>query len=54
MALKEFILYKLDHQMSKSLKGIAAHELEFSNKFDKLKNWVPDSSAQDRNLTNSF
>ena len=48
MALKEFILYKLDHQMSKSLKGIAAHELEFSNKFDKLKNWVPDCSAQDR------
>ena len=28
MALKSFILSKLDHQMSKSWKGIAAHELK--------------------------
>ena len=50
MALKSFIMSKLDHQMSKSWKGIAAHELETTNKFDKLKNWVPDCSAQDRIL----
>ena len=48
MALKSFILSKLDHQMSKSWKRIAAHELQTSSKFDLLKNWVPDCSAQDR------
>ena len=48
MALKSFILSKLDHQMSKSWKGIAAHVFEISTKFDRLKNWVPDCSAQDR------
>ena len=48
MALKSFILSKLDHQMSKSWKRIAAHELETTSKFDLLKNWVPDCSAQGR------
>ena len=51
MALKSFILSKLDHQMSKSWKQIAAHELGTTSKFDLLKNWVPDCSAQGRNLT---
>ena len=36
MALKSFILSKLDHQMSKSWKRIAAHELETTSKFDLL------------------
>ena len=47
MALKSFILSKLDHQMSKSWKRIIAHAFETTNKFDRLKNW-PDWSAQDR------
>ena len=47
MALKSFILSKLDRQMSKYWKRIAAHELETTSKFDLLKNWVPDSSGQD-------
>jgi hypothetical protein len=48
MALKSFIISKLDHQMSKSWKGIAAHAFETTKKFDKLKNWVPeDCSGQD-------
>ena len=46
MALKSLILSKLDHQMSKSWKRIVAHAFETTNKFDKLKNWVPDCSAQ--------
>ena len=54
MASKSLILSKLDHQMSKSWKRIAAHELETTSKFDLLKNWVPDCSAQDRNLTKSY
>ena len=54
MALKSFILSKLDHQMSKYWKRIAAHELETTIKFDLLKNWVPDCSAQDRISAKSF
>ena len=54
MALKSFILSKLDLQMSKSWKRIAAHELETTSKFDLLKNWVPDCSAQGRILAKSF
>ena len=50
MALKSLSISKLDYQMSKSWKKSAAHELETTSKFDKLKNWVPDSSAQDRIL----
>ena len=38
----------------KILKTDAAHELETTSKFDLLKNWVPDCSAQDRNLTKSY
>ena len=48
MALKSFIISKLDHQMSKSWKRIVAHELQTTSRFDLLKNWVPDCSAQDR------
>ena len=48
MALKSFILSRLDNQMSKRWKQIAAHELETTSKFDLLKNWVPDCSAQER------
>ena len=44
MALKSFILSKLDHKMSKSWKGIAAHELE--TKARKLSIWLL-SSGQD-------
>ena len=47
MVLQSFILSKLDHQMSKSWKEIAAHELETNSRFDRLKNWVPDCSGQD-------
>ena len=54
MALKSSILSKLNHQMSKSWKEIAAHELETSTKFDRLKNWVPDCSAQDMISEKSF
>ena len=54
MALKSFILSKLEHQMSKSWKKSAAHELETTSKFDLLKNWVPDCSAQDRISAKSF
>ena len=54
MALESFILSKLDHQMSKYWKRIAAHELETTSKFDILKNWVPDCSAQDRISAKSF
>ena len=45
MALKSSNISKLDHQMSKSWKKIAAHELEITSKFDLLENWVPDCSA---------
>ena len=54
MALKSFILSKLDHQMSKSWKRIVAHELQTTSKFDLLKNWVPDCSAQGRISAKSF
>ena len=54
MALKSFILSKLDHQMSKSWKRIVAHELQTTSRFDLLKNWVPDCSAQDRISAKSF
>ena len=40
MALKSFIISKLDHQMSKSWKRIVAHAFETIIKFDMLKNWV--------------
>ena len=49
MAYKSIIISKLDDQMSKSWKQIAAHTFETSiTKFDMLKNWLPDCSAQDR------
>ena len=54
MALKSLILSKLDHQMSKSWKRIVAHELQTTSRFDLLKNWVPDCSAQDRISAKSF
>ena len=54
MALKSLILSKLDHQMSKSWKRIVAHELQTTSKFDLLKNWVSDCSAQDRISAKSF
>ena len=50
MALKSFIISKLDHQMSKSWKQIVAHAFETTKKFDKLKNRVSTwllSSGQD-------
>ena len=34
MALKSFIISKLDHQMSKSWKRIVAHTFETTNKFE--------------------
>ena len=40
MALKSFILSKLDHEMSKSWKQSAAHFFETITKSDRLKNWV--------------
>ena len=43
MALKSFILSKLDHQMSKSWKRVVAHELQTS---EKLSTWLL-SSGQD-------
>ena len=54
MALKSFIISKLDHQMSKSWKRIVAHELQTSSKFDLLKKWVTDCSAQDRISAKNF
>ena len=54
MALKSSIMSKLDHQMSKIWKGIAALELENINKFDKLKKLVPDCLAQDTISAKSF
>ena len=48
-----YFLTKLD-QMSKSWKNCAADELETTTKFDWLKNWVPDCSAQDRISTKPF
>ena len=48
MALKSFNISKLDHQMSKRWKQIAAHAFETITKFDRMKNWVPDCWAQDR------
>ena len=51
IAQKSFIISKLDHQMSKTWKNCAADELQTTTKFDRLKNWVPDS-AQDRISTN--
>ena len=47
MAFKSFIISKLDHQMLKSWKRIARHVFETISKFDRLKNWAPDCSAQD-------
>jgi hypothetical protein len=38
MALKSFNTSKLDHQMSKSGKQIAAHAFETITKFERLKN----------------
>ena len=40
---------KLDNQMSKSVKQIAAHIFEPTNKFGQLNSGVPDFSAQDEN-----
>ena len=40
---------KLDNQMSKSLKQIAVHIFEPTNKFGQLNSGVPDFSAQDEN-----
>ena len=54
MASKSFNISKLDHQMSKSWKNSAPHELETTSKFDLLKNWVPDCSAQGRISAKSF
>ena len=54
MALKSFNISILDHQMSKSWKQIAAQELETTSKFDLLKNWVPDCSAQGTISAKSF
>ena len=54
MALKSLNISKLDYQMSKSWKKSAAHELETTSKFDLLKNWVPDCSAQGRISAKSF
>ena len=54
MALKSFIISKIDYQMSKSWKQIVVHAFETTNKYDKLKNWVPDCSAQDRISKKSF
>ena len=38
MALKSFNISELNHQMSESCKQSAAHELETTSKFDRLKN----------------
>ena len=38
MALKSFIISKLEHQMSESWKWIARHAFETICKFDRLKN----------------
>ncbi len=54
IAEKSLIISKFDHQMSKSRKKSAVHELETTSKFDQLKNWVPDCSAQDRISAKSF
>ena len=54
MALKSLILSRLGHETSKSWKRIAAYELETTSKFDHLKNWVPDCSAQGRISAKSF
>ena len=48
MALKSFDTSKLNYQMSNSWKKSAAHKLESTSKFDLLKNWVHDCSAQGR------
>ena len=48
MALKSFTLSKLVHQMSKSWKRSVTYELQTTSKFDPLKNWVHDCSAQGR------
>ena len=55
MSLESSIMSKIDHQISKSWKQSAAHELETTtSNFDRLKNWVPDCSAQDRILAKVF
>ena len=54
MALKSFNISKVDHQMSKSWKQSAAHELKTTSKLDRLKNWVPDCSAQGRISAKTF
>ena len=51
---KRFITSKFDHQMSKYWKRIGAHIFDATNKFDRLKNWVPDCSAQDRISAETF
>ena len=49
MSLKSSIMAKLDHQISRIL-------IEVANSFWKqlLTSGVPDTSAQDKNLTNTF
>ena len=54
MALKSFNISKLDYQTSKSWKKSAAHELKTTSKLDRLKNWVPDCSAQGGISAKSF
>ena len=48
MSLKSSIMSKLDHQMSIILIEFAGPKLQPISRFDLLKNWVPDCSAQDR------
>ena len=38
MALESFILYNVDHEVSKSWKQIAARGFETTTKFDRVKN----------------
>ena len=54
MSLKSSIMSKLDHQMSIILIEFAGPNLQPISRFDLLKNWVPDCSAQDRNLMKNF
>ena len=55
MALISFIISKLEHRMSRSWKQITWHVFETINKFDRMKSWVPDCSAQDfdKNVSDS-
>ena len=54
MSIKSSVMSELDHQMSVSLIDFASPLLNPTSKFDLLKNWAPDCSAQDRNLTNIY